>query len=149
MADSNTVSGAPLTNAQTTTQPFSLSDPSTYATIVPSFTGGLQEIGADVYGEIANVSKTIYSDAVTVIDPLIKDANDLGTGAASAIANGANYVTTKVGNAINGVTTGVGNVFSFLTSPLEWLVALAAIGIFLVFVLPKLTPALRAVTGVK
>jgi phage-related protein len=122
MPDGSTTSltGSPVINALPATQPFSLSDPSTYATIIPTFTGGLQQIGSDIYGTVSGVASSVYEEATTVVDPLIKEFNDVETGAASAISTGANYVTTKVGNAVNGVVSATGSVFSFITKPVEW-----------------------------
>lgn len=119
-ASTASINGSAVTNALPTTQPFSLTDPSTYATIIPTFTGGLQEIGADIYGGISGVAQTVYDDTANVLDPLLKEANDVETGAVSAISSGASYVTSKVGNAVNGVVTATGNVFSFISGPIKW-----------------------------
>jgi hypothetical protein len=126
--DNTTQDGSIITNATPTTQPFSLSDPSTYATIIPDFTGGLEQIGSDLYGSVSGATQTVYQDTSNVLDPLLKEANDIETGAVSAIQNGASYITTKTGNAINGVVSTVSGVFSFLSTPIEWALFVIVVG---------------------
>lgn len=124
MSDTDTTSGAAVTNATPASPPFSLTDPSTWASVIPSFDGGLQQIGADVYNDVSGSTSVLFNAAASatsaVVDPVEKATSNL-------FDNSEQVIEGAVGSVWGTAKSAVGGIFSLISTPIEWIIGIAIV----------------------